>query len=175
MTTNKFIYKILDQLLIIRKKIKYRRFGFVDVTLGDVGIVGDNVEIGRGTYFNGGRISSNPEAKIKIGVWCAIGFNVSIMSSTHDSYNSTGPVHFRNVIRKPVTIGDGVWIGNNVVILPGVNIGNYAVIGANSVVNTNVPDFAVFGGVPARLLYIKDVNKCMAHVNFITSYKAKHL
>ena len=165
------LYKMMDQLLIIKRNFRYRRFNFKGVTLGDVGIVGDNVEIGRGTYFNGGRISSSPEAKIKIGVLCAIGFNVSIMSSTHDPYNPTGSVQLRTVIYKPVNIGNGVWIGNNVVILPGVNIGDYTIVGANSVVNTDVPDFNVFGGSPARLLYIKDKEKCKKHIDLVRRYK----
>jgi len=163
------LYKMMDQLFIIKRNFRYRRFNFRGVTLGDVAIVGDNVEIGKGTYFNGGRISSCPEAKIKIGAWCAIGFNVSIMSSTHDPYNPTGPVQFRHVIRKSVTIGKGVWIGNNVVILPNVKIGDYSIIGANAVVTSDVLDFQVVGGVPAKLLYTKDKDKCLEHIHFIES------
>ena len=49
-----------------------------------------------------------------------------------------------------VTINDGCWIGIGAVILPGVEIGRNAVVGANAVVTRNVPDFAVVGGVPAR-------------------------
>jgi acetyltransferase-like isoleucine patch superfamily enzyme len=169
----KIIYKMSDQLIIIKKKFIYKRFNFKKVSLGNVDIVGDSVEIGKGTYFNGGRISSCPEAKIKIGVLCAIGFNVSIMSSTHDPYNSTGLVHLRNVIYKPVVIGDGVWIGNNVVILPGVTVGDFCVIGANSVVNSDVPDFAVYGGAPAKLLYMKDKNKCKKHVDYVGWFKKR--
>ena len=51
-----------------------------------------------------------------------------------------------------VNIGDDVWIGANVVILPNVNIGCGVVIGANSVVNRDIDAFSVVGGVPARLI-----------------------
>jgi acetyltransferase-like isoleucine patch superfamily enzyme len=50
----------------------------------------------------------------------------------------------------PVRIGSGAWIGQNVVVMPGVEIGDGAVVGANSVVTTNVPSFTVAVGAPAR-------------------------
>ncbi|MNR40369.1 putative acetyltransferase [compost metagenome] len=57
----------------------------------------------------------------------------------------------------PVTLKSGCWIGINVVILPGVTIGKNAVIGANSVVTTSVPDFAIAVGAPAKIVrYINE-------------------
>jgi len=52
----------------------------------------------------------------------------------------------------PVRIGEGAWLGQNVVVCPGVTIGRNAVIGANSVVKTDVPDFCVAVGAPARVV-----------------------
>jgi acetyltransferase-like isoleucine patch superfamily enzyme len=52
----------------------------------------------------------------------------------------------------PVTLGDNVWLGANVVVTSGVTIGRRAVIGANSVVTDDVPAFAVAAGAPARVL-----------------------
>ncbi len=49
-------------------------------------------------------------------------------------------------------IGDHVWIGNNVVILPGIQVGDHSVIGANAVVTKDVPEYAVVGGVPAKII-----------------------
>lgn len=49
-------------------------------------------------------------------------------------------------------IGDDVWIGANVIITPGCMIGNHVVIGAGAVVTKNIPDYAVIGGVPAKIL-----------------------
>ncbi len=53
-------------------------------------------------------------------------------------------------IAKPVSIGNDVWIGGNVTILPGVTIGNNVVVAAGAVVTKDVPDNTLVGGVPAR-------------------------
>lgn len=55
-------------------------------------------------------------------------------------------------IAKPVRIGNDVWVGGNVTILPGVTIGNNVVIGAGAVVTHDVPDNCLVGGVPARVI-----------------------
>ena len=52
----------------------------------------------------------------------------------------------------PIHIGDDVWIGARVIVLPGVNIGSHCIIGAGSVVTKDVPDYAIVGGVPAKVI-----------------------
>ena len=56
---------------------------------------------------------------------------------------------------KPVTIGNDVWIGSRVTILPGVNIGNGAIIGTNSVITKDVPGYAIVGGNPSKILKMR--------------------
>jgi len=53
---------------------------------------------------------------------------------------------------RPVTIGDDVWIGTRVIILPGVTVGSHAILGAGAVVTKDVPDWAIVGGNPARVI-----------------------
>jgi maltose O-acetyltransferase len=53
---------------------------------------------------------------------------------------------------RPVVIGDDVWIGGQVIILPGVKVGSHSIIGAGSVVTKDVPQYAVVGGNPAKVI-----------------------
>ncbi len=57
---------------------------------------------------------------------------------------------------KPVTIGDDVWIGSHVVILPGVTVGNGSVIGTCAVVTKDILSYSVAGGVPAKVLKYRE-------------------
>ena len=88
-----------------------------------------------------------------------LGPNVSVYSSTHNYNNPAIPIKDQGYSVKPVLLKQGCWIGVNVVILPGVTIGKNAVIGANSVVNADIPDFSVAVGCPAKVIkYTNTVN-----------------
>jgi maltose O-acetyltransferase len=90
------------------------------------------------------------EAKVIIGDNAFIGPNVSIYTACHplDAEERNKQIEWA----EPVTIGDNVWIGGSVTILPGVTIGNNAVIGAGSVVVKDIPDSCVAAGNPARVI-----------------------
>ena len=70
-----------------------------------------------------------------------LGLNVSIFSSTHNFEDPTIPIKDQGYVCKPVLLKKGCWIGANVVILPGVTIGQNAVVGANSVVTKDIVYF----------------------------------
>lgn len=75
-------------------------------------------------------------------------------------------------ITKPITIGNHVYIGNNVIILPGVNIGNNVIIGAGAVVSKDIPDNSVAVGVPARVIksaddYFEKIKKESLHLGHL--------
>lgn len=79
--------------------------------------------------------------------------NVFVADGTHATTRGDRPYKYQGIDRvAPVRIGRGAWIGQNVVIQPGVTIGAYAVIGANSVVTGDVPDGCIAVGTPARVV-----------------------
>ncbi|RZK25435.1 MAG: acyltransferase, partial [Flavobacterium sp.] len=91
---------------------------------------------------------------VKIGKYVMMGPNVIIYNSTHNYDKIDKPMIFQgNRHSKPLKIEDDVWIGTRVIILPNVSrIGTGSIIGAGSVVTKNVPDFAIVGGNPAKVL-----------------------
>lgn len=91
-----------------------------------------------------------------IGCNVVMGPEVTILSQNHAFLDITKPIIEQGSSpKKPVKIGDDVWIGTRVIILPGVEIGSHTVIGAGSVVTKNVPDWAVIGGNPAKIIKMR--------------------
>ena len=79
--------------------------------------------------------------------------DVIILSATHGIDRLDMPMRVQPIPpRRPITIGNDVWIGARVIILPGVTVGNHTVIGAGSVVTKDVPNYAIVGGNPARVI-----------------------
>ena len=110
---------------------------------------GKQIRIGK-RFFANFNLTVLDEARVTIGDDCFIGPNVSIYTACH----STDPVE-RNTRREwaePVTIGDNVWIGGSVTILPGVTIGSNVTIGAGSVVTRDIPDNVVAVGNPCKVI-----------------------
>ena len=110
---------------------------------------GRQISVGR-RFFANFNLTILDEARVTIGDDCFIGPNVSIYTACH----STDPVE-RNSRRewaKSVTIGDNVWIGGSVTILPGVTIGDNVTIGAGSVVVSDVPSNSVAVGNPCKVI-----------------------
>lgn len=86
-----------------------------------------------------------------------IGKNVHITDNVKFVGHDGGTLLFRHLvpdleITKPITVGDDVYIGNNVLIMPGVTIGNKVIIGAGAVVSRDIPDNSVAVGVPAKVI-----------------------
>lgn len=108
---------------------------------------GKNLTIGKHVFLNSG-CKFQDQGGIIIGDGTQIGHNVVLATLNH----SLDPEHRTDVIPAPIRIGREVWIGANAVVLPGVNIGDGAVIAAGAVVTKDVPENTVAGGVPARVI-----------------------
>lgn len=115
---------------------------------------GKQISVGK-RFFANFNFTVLDEAKVTIGDDCFIGPNVSIYTACH-STNSTER-NSRQEWAKPVTIGNNVWIGGSVTILPGVTIGDNVTIGAGSVVVQNIPSNVVAVGNPCRVVKQLDV------------------
>ena len=108
--------------------------------------VGDGTYVGRFAHINAWR-------SVSIGSNVLIADRVFISDADHRYADTTLPIRLQgDCFVGPVTLRDGCWIGVGAVVLPGVTIGRNAVVAANAVVTTDVPDCAVVGGVPARLI-----------------------
>lgn len=110
---------------------------------------GSNVTLGSRTFVNY-HLTLADVAAITIGDDCQIGPNVQLLTPIHPS--APGPRRERLERAEPIVIGDNVWLGGGVTVLPGVSIGNNAVIGASAVVTKDVPANVVAVGNPARVL-----------------------
>lgn len=108
---------------------------------------GKNTRLGKRVFINSG-CRFQDQGGITIGDDCLIGHNAVIATLNHD----VDPRHRADMHPAPVVIGRGVWLGANVTILPGVTIGDDAVIGAASVVTKDVPAGAIMVGSPARVV-----------------------
>ena len=110
---------------------------------------GKQISVGK-RFFANFNFTVLDEARVTIGDDCFIGPNVSIYTACH----STDPME-RNSRREwaePVTIGNNVWIGGSVTILPGVKIGDNVTIGAGSVVTKDIPSNCVAISNPCKVV-----------------------
>ncbi len=139
--------------VIAREKILARLFG----SIGEKIVVqqpffcdyGYNIRAGENFYANTGCVILD-EAEVVFGENVLLGPNVSIYTAGHPA-----DVEQRNEgleYAYPVTVGNNVWIGGNVVVLPGVSIGDDTIIGAGSVVTKNIPAGVIAAGNPCRII-----------------------
>ena len=138
----KSMYQMIrNKMMQLTKPVQYAK---------KIGVnMGENVHI----Y---GKVSFSSEPWI-----ITLGNNVYITDGVKFITHDGGTLLFRDrvpdlEITKPICVGDNVYIGNNVIILPGVTIGSNVVIGAGAVVSRDIPDNSVAVGVPARVIKTAD-------------------
>lgn len=159
----KLFFRVLERLLLAHQQSIYMRFrqkydihnafrfnGKDILMYGDGEIIaGENSYVGEYSTWQAAQ-----GYKIVIGRGCMISHNVRCYTQSaipdHDFSVKPLPEKYGDIV-----IGDYVWIGANVFINPGIKIGSNSVVGANSVVTKDVPENAIVGGVPAKLIRFK--------------------
>lgn len=112
-------------------------------------VVGDDVDLALDVLITS-------DGGVTIGDRTLVGYRTQILSSNHVIPPGLGRIFEAGHVRAPVAIGCDVWIGASCLILPGVTIGEGAVVAGGSVVTKDVPSYAVVGGVPAKLIKMRD-------------------
>lgn len=120
---------------------------------------GTNINIEKGATFSrrlsignnsGLGVNSRVQGKVSIGDDVMMGPDVLIYTTNHEFKSIDIPMRLQGYSQeRPVVIGNDVWIGARVIILPGVTVGNGVVIGAGSVVTKDIPPYKVAAGCPA--------------------------
>jgi len=93
---------------------------------------------------------------VSIGRECVIADRVMLIDFDHGVVDVERPIRRQGIYKRDVKVGHNVWIGYGACILRGVTVGDNAIIGTNSVVTGDVPDNAVVGGVPARVIRMRE-------------------
>ncbi|SIQ71061.1 MULTISPECIES: acyltransferase [unclassified Chryseobacterium] len=111
----------------------------------------NQLEIGQSSYVGMFSILNGFSRKLTIGKHVSIAQNVNIMTDSGPNASEEMQKIFP-LISGEVQIGDHSWIGANAIIMPGVHLGKFCVVAANSFVNKSFPDYSMIGGNPAKLI-----------------------
>lgn len=148
------------------KKIVFRLLRIIIGRKGIYGNLGKRNRFTKGVFIEEGAIIGNynyfgPYTMINNAIiknYCSIGPSVKIGQGNHSkdyitTYQKISAKLINHSLNKePSIIGNDVWCGANVVIMQGVSIGDGAIIGANSVVTNDIPDYAIVVGIPAKVI-----------------------
>lgn len=118
------------------------------------------VEIGDKTVM-GQECTISAYRRVRIGEQCVIADRTMFIDFDHGVVDTERPIRQQGIYMEDVVVGSNVWIGYGACVLRGVSVGDNAVIGTNSVVTKDVPANAVVGGVPARILRMREAPEQM--------------
>ena len=143
---NGFSQDIKTDRLIVGKKVRIGNYTRINFYSNGSLYIDDGCYIGQRNSFLVG-------ADINIGKGTLMASDICITSENH-SVNPMSSIGYggQPLICKPVSIGNGCWVGEKVVILPGVSIGDKSIIGAGSVVTRDIPHYAIAVGNPAKIV-----------------------
>jgi len=149
-----FLGKRLEIQIGRRGTIRFGRFVWVgDGTKircheGEV-IIGDKTVLGQ-------ECTVSAYQRVRIGEQCVIADRAMFIDFDHGMVEVERPVRVQGIYKRDVEVGSNVWIGYGACVLRGVRVGDNAVIGTNSVVTRDVPANAVVGGIPARIIRMRE-------------------
>ena len=137
----------------LMKELFYNQIGEnTIVNNGLIVVLPKNVTIGSGVSIMNGALMM-AAGGITIEDKVLIAANVKLITNNHDPYE-------RDILTcRPILIKEGAWVGAGATILPGVTVGKYAIVGSDSVVTKDIPDYAVAVGTPAKVIKYLDPAK----------------
>lgn len=160
-----FLYLKRGKKSVIYRSVRKDLVPFNNFSLGQYSVIEDyctlNNAVGDVTIGDYTRIgmSNTIIGPVQIGDKVNLAQNIVVSGLNHNFTDVNTPISDQGVPTKPVIIGNNVWIGANVVILPGVTIGEHVVIGAGSIVARNIPSYTVVVGNPAQVVKEYDFEK----------------
>lgn len=161
-----FLYNIVGKALPLdsmpyAKGIKHIRYFLFSRCIKRCGI---NVKVDKNVYISpyvelGDNVRISENCKIRkntfIGDNVLIGPGVHILTATHNFEKIDLPICQQGSTQYYVKIGNDVWIGTNSIILPRVTVGSHAIIAAGAIVTKDIPDYAIVGGNPAKIIKMR--------------------
>ena len=113
------------------------------------------VEIGSKTVM-GQECTISAYQRVRIGEQCVIADRAMFIDFDHGVVEVERPIRLQGIYKRDVEVGSNVWIGYGACILRGVRVGDNSIVGTNSVVTKDVPANAVVGGIPARVIRMRE-------------------
>jgi acetyltransferase-like isoleucine patch superfamily enzyme len=154
-----FLGRRLEIQIARRGEVSFGRF----VWIGDgtkIRCHEGTVEIGEKTVL-GQECTISAYQRVRIGEQCVIADRAMFIDFDHGVVEVERPIRQQGIYKRDVEVGSNVWIGYGACILRGVRVGDNSVIGTNSVVTKDVPANAVVGGVPARVLRMREAPEAL--------------
>lgn len=149
----------MPSLLMLNMVLRLVSWRLSGVRIGRGSWIKSPICVGRGSWMGWG-CTVRGDGSLVIGKYCAIGENVRVITSNHDMDRLTMNYLVQDELvgerfhsaKSGVVIGNDVWIGDSAILLPGITIGDGAVIGAGAVVSKSVDPYTVAAGNPARTI-----------------------
>ncbi len=98
---------------------------------------------------------------VTIGRECILADRVMLIDFDHGVTEVERPIRLQGIYKRDVNVGHNVWIGYGACVLRGVTVGDNSIVGTNAVLTRDVPDNAVVGGVPARVIRMREAPQTM--------------